>query len=960
MNHLCKGTAGVIATMLLLLVGLAQIRADNPSLFIENFDAFSGSGLSPSPAAGQLDSAVWRVSGFSDGDTAFNGSYTTGDFVRGVSTGGVSTGGLYAFDTGGGNIALGLQPTGNDFTPGNITLRLQNTTGLTITALNVSYQLWFLNDKSRAGALNFAYATDDATYTTLPDLNFTTPLTADALGWQAVTRTTVISPLAVPSNAYAYLQWVGDDAGGSGNRDELGLDNVQISFMPINTIPATITPAATQIITPTTTVTATVTPTATQTITPTPTVTVTPIITQTLTPTPPITPTPTIQPTPQPTGQPPPGAVVINEVAWGGTAAGSADEWLELYNTLPQTVTFSGWAITSTGGLNIPLDGLVIAPDGYFLIERTDDTAISDISADLIASFGRSGLNNGGDTIFLSANGVTIDTANINGGGWPAGSGSPSYVSMERLDASLPDSPANWAANNGIIRNGLDAAGGNINGTPKQVNSASLPPPPTPAPSPTPTPAPPLLISEFVYDGLTPGTEGDEFVEICNPNPITVTLTGYKIGDEESYPAATGEGMYQFTGGQLAAAACVVVAKNAADFTARFGRPPDFAVADLDKLGGNWSLSNTGDELLLFGPNNELLDSVAFRNGDYATLGLEAGATAPEPHSLQRVWPSDTASMPDDFVRTDPTPGYPTHPPATPAFVPPVALPNGMFAYWGHLHAHTTYSDGAGPPHYALALARAAGLHYYAITDHGWWTDESQWTRTLSQTQAATVPGQFIALRGVEWSHDSAGHLNIFNTDTLLHRRHPLYGSLSDIYTWLAANPHVVAQFNHPDPDYGGTFADFALHPAAAQMIAAQEIGNNAQRYTTYEPSFVQSNLAGWRTAPTINGDTHSALWGTDLPGRTGIIAPELTEVALLDALRARRVFATEDSNLALAVQAGDHWMGSVLTAGGSLSLTVHLSDFEAEPVTLHLFDNNLAAGNKIAQRNGHGLANAG
>lgn len=44
-----------------------------------------------------------------------------------------------------------------------------------------------------------------------------------------------------------------------------------------------------------------------------------------------------------------------------------------------------------------------------------------------------------------------------------------------------------------------------------------------------------------------------------------------------------------------------------------------------------------------------------------------------------------------------------------------------MYAYWGDLHAHTTYSDGSGPPYYALALARAAGVHFQALTDHDWW-----------------------------------------------------------------------------------------------------------------------------------------------------------------------------------------------------------------------------------------------
>jgi DNA/RNA endonuclease YhcR with UshA esterase domain len=199
-----------------------------------------------------------------------------------------------------------------------------------------------------------------------------------------------------------------------------------------------------------------------------------------------------------------------------------------------------------------------------------------------------------------------------------------------------------------------------------------------------------------------------------------------------------------------------------------------------------------------------------------------------------------------------------------------------------------------------------------------------------------------VALRGVEWSHDEAGHINVLNTNTLLSRTDPRFDELSEIYTWLVNNPDVVAQFNHPDPSYGGTFDDFAFHPAAARVITLQEIGNNAQRYTTYEPSFIQSNTAGWKTGPTINGDTHVAEWGTDTPARTGLVATSLTEAALVEAMRARRVFATEDPNLALAVRGNDVWMGSVLTTTGPIALTVNVVDPDPEPITLTVVENNL------------------
>src|SRR5262249_36884195 len=98
------------------------------------------------------------------------------------------------------------------------------------------------------------------------------------------------------------------------------------------------------------------------------------------------TPTPTSTPIPTPTPFPV-LAIVINEVGCGGTAASTTDEWIELHNTTGQAINLSGWVITSTNGLNLPLGG-VIEANGFYLIERTDDNTISDISADLVAPFG--------------------------------------------------------------------------------------------------------------------------------------------------------------------------------------------------------------------------------------------------------------------------------------------------------------------------------------------------------------------------------------------------------------------------------------------------------------------------------------------------------------------------------------------------------------------------------------------
>jgi uncharacterized repeat protein (TIGR01451 family) len=165
-----------------------------------------------------------------------------------------------------------------------------------------------------------------------------------------------------------------------------------------------------------------------------------------------------------------PGDVIISEVAWGGTRASSADEWIELYNNTGNIIDLAGWTLGNAGGgITISLQG-VIPAQGFFLLERTNDDTVSDIPADQIYT---GGLSNGGDSLYLyDDSSQMIDSANGNGGGWPAGTGSPDYYSMERTGRTAADEDANWESNDGsIIHNGLDANGGPITGTPKSDNS---------------------------------------------------------------------------------------------------------------------------------------------------------------------------------------------------------------------------------------------------------------------------------------------------------------------------------------------------------------------------------------------------------------------------------------------------------------------------------------------------------
>ena len=192
-----------------------------------DFAGFAGAGFDPDPDPDQLDSDIWVVRGVSDGDLAFGDSENSGDYAEGVSTGEEAEGGVWAWDTGGGNVALGANLTGMDFTPGSFVLRAQNTTGVDITSLDVSWRVWALNNGNRSNVVEFAWSQDDAAYTAVADQDFASVEASDNLGWQSETRTTTISGITLASDEFLYLRWVFDDSTGNGSRDELGIDDIE-------------------------------------------------------------------------------------------------------------------------------------------------------------------------------------------------------------------------------------------------------------------------------------------------------------------------------------------------------------------------------------------------------------------------------------------------------------------------------------------------------------------------------------------------------------------------------------------------------------------------------------------------------------------------------------------------------------------------------------------------------------
>ena len=137
--------------------------------------------------------------------------------------------------------------------------------------------------------------------------------------------------------------------------------------------------------------------------------------------------------------------VVISEVAWMGTTSSSTDEWLELRNNTATAVVLDGWRLVAVDGTpDITLSGIIPA-NGYFLLERTDDSSTPSL-ADM---FYTGALLNTGEVLTLSdALDAVVDVAN-DSGGWFAGDNT-SKETMERV-APLSAGTISSSWDNGII-----------------------------------------------------------------------------------------------------------------------------------------------------------------------------------------------------------------------------------------------------------------------------------------------------------------------------------------------------------------------------------------------------------------------------------------------------------------------------------------------------------------------------
>ncbi len=288
--------------------------------------------------------------------------------------------------------------------------------------------------------------------------------------------------------------------------------------------------------------------------------------------------------------------------------------------------------------------------------------------------------------------------------------------------------------------------------------------------------------------------------------------------------------------------------------------------------------------------------------------------------------------------------------------------------YFGQLHSHTQYSDGAGSLESALAYIKAlpdsANVDFVAFTDHSNYFDKSgaanpegalydmsqateysqeTWKSYKDAVAAFNTEnaGSMVAIAGFEmtWS-GGPGHINTFNTPGIVSRNNTTLNNktkdagLQAYYKLLSQTEGVdsISQFNHPGTTFGN-FIDFGYWDAVVDTrMYMVEVGNGEGQIGAggYYPSYEQYIMAldkGWHVAPTNNQDNHKGRWGNANDARDVILTDDFSESGIYAALRARRMYATEDKNLELDYTVNGNMMGSIIDVPEKLNFEISFND---------------------------------
>lgn len=290
---------------------------------------------------------------------------------------------------------------------------------------------------------------------------------------------------------------------------------------------------------------------------------------------------------------------------------------------------------------------------------------------------------------------------------------------------------------------------------------------------------------------------------------------------------------------------------------------------------------------------------------------------------------------------------------------------NSLYHYVGSTHQHSGFSDGfpgTSPVDY-FDRGRNNGFDFVFGADHSDFyeipltlhedcasadilsciaidfTDPIgsilKWPKFEDIAADKTKDGEFVAVRGFEWTSDRFGHINVYFGQNITNAKTDGgYVLLNTFWNWLSTEPNfipglssflggygggdAIGIFNHPgdkslfDTDPGFNWNNFEYVADVDSQMVGIEVFNRGRDFAAEGRAFYQEALdAGWHVGAIGSEDHHGNDWSNMSTAKTVIMADTLTTDGLLQAMKARRTYAVRDFGLRMDFFAGDEIMGS-------------------------------------------------
>ncbi|MDJ0789193.1 MAG: CehA/McbA family metallohydrolase [Myxococcota bacterium] len=292
---------------------------------------------------------------------------------------------------------------------------------------------------------------------------------------------------------------------------------------------------------------------------------------------------------------------------------------------------------------------------------------------------------------------------------------------------------------------------------------------------------------------------------------------------------------------------------------------------------------------------------------------------------------------------------------------------------WADLHGHSVLSDGTGTPDAYYRYARdVAGLDVAALTDHDHWglpfLDETaeSWSEIRRATEAHYDPGRFVTIHGYEWTSWLFGHRHVLHFGGPEEAGAHLHSFLDEATDtppelWDALRGEPALTFAHHSAGSPvATSWEIAPDPVLEPLTEVTSVHGNSESPSM--PNAVGGGLPGnwvpdalargYRLGFVGSGDSHDghpglAHLGAGTGGLAAIEVEELTREAVLEALRARRTYATSGPRILLSARLDGEAPGSVLAPIEAAELRIDIAGTEAIERVEVVRDGEVVAGHE-------------